>query len=196
MRICYISCFINKQLKARVRCRSVIEYANNIRFYVTAQAMHDNRIQMQERFQALLAEVTIFNVMFYRMLHCMSSVARTGRSGLQPAGQDDGCVRRAELRHHVRNQRAALVLLPGPFLSILTQSHCTLHHVFVQAYYYETMENCPSGAKPSFAAGPQELLFRLNTAIAAAGSFSRLSSANLTLTIRVQNKNIYFFMSI
>ena len=40
------------------RCfRSVVEYANNIRFYVTAQAMHDNRVEMQERFQALLQEV-------------------------------------------------------------------------------------------------------------------------------------------
>ena len=39
--------------------RSTIEYANNVRFYVTAQAMHDNRVQMQERFQALLASVTI-----------------------------------------------------------------------------------------------------------------------------------------
>ena len=55
----------------------------------------------------------------------------------------------------------------------------------VQAHYYETMEDCPSGAEPDFSVGPQQLLFRLNTALAEAGNFNRLSSANLTLTITV-----------
>ena len=48
------------------------------------------------------------------------------------------------------------------------------------------MDECASGAQPSFAAGPQELLLRLNTAIGEAADFGRVSSANLTVTITVR----------
>ena len=53
----YLNWYVMSCFCLHPTCSSVVEYANNIRRYVTAAAMDENRRQMKDRYDAYLLEV-------------------------------------------------------------------------------------------------------------------------------------------